>query len=145
MADTIEIAAKSEHVKNLRSEIDRLESDKAKFQDWFRAKEKEADALSLRMSRLREANIEERNALDKQSAQIKADRILIENAKNRLASEETGISNRLSNIAIQEQALKERSQSITDKELELGEREAQVKKRESWIKAMFEQLEALKK
>ena len=144
MATDTEVQIKSEHLKKIRAELEQYEVDKANFQKWFSGKEAEANALNAQMNKLRENQIVERKALDKQAKEVKDAQTQLENQRNSIKLELTALDMKAANIAAIETQLQERSFSAKALEVALDEREAALKKRELWVKSIFEAIEKLK-
>jgi chromosome segregation ATPase len=139
-----EIAIKSEHLKNIRAEIDRLESDKFRIEDWVKSKEKEMDSLNTQATKIREGLAVEKKEAGKQAEKNKADLALIENLRNNLRETEKKIEAKNVNLTNLEGRLVEYEKSLKDFDSKLGQRKLELDKKESWINSVFEAFEEIK-
>jgi len=139
-----EVAIKSEHLKQIKGEIEKLESEKCKIQDWVKAKEKQADeAEAKKVAAFDEISNKSREIESREKAiKVKESEI-----KSKLAGAESlskDADNKAARVAADESRISEMYKNLKDQDLALGEREAKVKKQESFIHAFFEGVEKLK-
>jgi len=144
MASETEVAIKSEHLKNLRGEIDRLESEKAKITDWRKGEERKVDALKSEAQKINEEIGKKKNDL---LAEQKKTSDLI----NSLRKTEEGIARQRGEIQYELSRLEEsRKESgntrkaLFEREEAIKAKEADILKREAFIKSVFEGIERLK-
>ncbi len=141
--ETIDVVAKSEHIKNLRAEIDRLESDKNNILEWVKGKEKEVNVLAERSKQIQEVMVKDAQELEKKKKEFKDSEEVLVKRQNYVATAEKDIANKVDSLNIEEQRLKDWQIQLNQKALEQIDRENGLIVRENYIKGIFEKIKAL--
>lgn len=145
MVDTIEVAAKSQHILNLRAEIDKLESDKARINDWIKGKEKEMDSINAQATKVREELSKEKKESENRLNEIKKAQFSIDSQRAVVNDLNRSLENKRVKLENLEARLIEYQRELNAQSEELNEKKAALDKKESCVNSFFEGLEKLRK
>lgn len=139
-----EVAEKTQTVKELKGQIERLESEKGKIQDWVKAQEARVDAVNAKVAA-------KQAELAKAQAEHDAKRKKAEDATLALGVQSDEISRKRGEIQYAQSRLDESAANFKNSNQEyqkrisdLEQREAVIVKKEQFLKTVFDNLETLK-
>jgi len=139
-----EVAAKSEHIKVLRAEIEKLESEKARILDWVRGKEKEVDALNKRANEILDEIEKEKKAFEIEKSALRKEQENIKLRTNAIEHVQKETESKLQSVLEKERQQTEFQWALREQETRLSVREAAVERKEKWIQSVFDGIEAIK-
>jgi len=141
---SVEIAVKSEHLRAIKAEIEKLESDKSKILDWVRGKEREADELNQKADKIREGLIEDSKKVEAKKKDLEKIIVTIAGRENNVSQAEKTLATKTAGLEERERLLSIQNKALIEKEEALRTREIEIDKREAFIKNIFDGIEALK-
>lgn len=139
-----ELAIKSEHLKQVKGQIEKLESDKGKIMDWVRAKEKEVDEANKRKAVVFEEISKAQKEIDSKKKIIDSEYGVIQEKQSKADQLIRSAQMKLDNSAIAEAKNLEYSKELNRVKDSLMEREVRIQKKEAYILSIFAGLEKLK-
>lgn len=141
---TTEIAAKTQHVRNLKAQIDKLESERGRIEDWVKSKEKEVDELNNKKNVIHKKIKADIIELEEKKKQI--DGLLEDLTKKNFQNNKSANKARMEREALEVKKLELHNfkNELNSRKESLDEREGSVKVREKYIKGIFDGIDRLR-
>ena len=133
-----------ELIQNRKRELEKLSDEKEKILDWVHSQEKAVDALRVDQQKLRDQINFEKNGLEQKRNELiklKDDLAKEKGETIRLRSETQVFKG---NVDLQAASNKDMSRLLNEREIGIGARELNCKKREDFIKEIFNGLDKLR-
>lgn len=139
-----EIAVKSEHLKQIKAQIEKLESEKYAVQDWVKKQEARVTEVNLQVRTKQDELAKSQAEHDKKKKASEGLLIEIGVKTDELNRKIAAFNHQQSILDEQTSNIKSNNNAMFAKQIELDRREAGVVKKEEYLKQVFDGLEKLK-